>query len=237
MNHVDLDLPDEASRRLWHAIGDLAGRLPGEWVLIGGLMVQLHAFEHGMADVRPTRDIDLLAQARPPGALRAIDEFLRGEGFEATAPDLDGFAHRYERGDLILDLLAPDGLSSPPELGGGVRAVGVPGGSQALNRSEVVSVSIDGKDFELRRPTLMGAILIKARSLMGHADPEAQREDLLRLLALVDDPRAMGADLKKTERRWLRQAEDRLTFDAVTRLDGSTVRAARLGYRILTREP
>jgi hypothetical protein len=59
-------------------------------------MVQLHAVEHGITDVRVTRDIDVLGQARPPGALRAIDEFLRREGFAPTLPDLDGFAHGYE---------------------------------------------------------------------------------------------------------------------------------------------
>jgi hypothetical protein len=116
MNRIEIDLEDDVSRRLWHAVGDFANRLPGEWVLIGGLMVQLHALEHGVTGVRVTRDIDVLGQARPPGALRAIDEFLRREGFEPTFPDLDGFAHRYERGDLVVDVLAPDGLNPPPEL-------------------------------------------------------------------------------------------------------------------------
>jgi len=35
-------------------VGELAERLPGEWTLIGGLMVQLHAVEHGITDVRAT---------------------------------------------------------------------------------------------------------------------------------------------------------------------------------------
>jgi hypothetical protein len=236
MNRIELDLQDDISRRLWHGIGDLADRLPGEWVLIGGLMVQLHAVEHGVTGVRVTRDIDVLGQARPPGSLRAIDEFLRREGFEPTLPDLDGFAHRYERGGLVVDVLAPDGLNPPPELGGGVKAVGVPGGSQALKRSERVRISVDGKEFTLRRPTLLGAILIKARSIMSHANPEAQREDLLSLLALVRDPRATSAPLKTSERKWLREAEDRLDFGAPTGLEESTVRTARLTYRILTRE-
>lgn len=79
---------------------------PGEWTLIGGLMVQLHAVEHGVTDVRAAR-----------------------------------------------------------------KAVGVPGGSQALSRSQIVTVTVRGRSFELRRPTLLGAILIKARSLMVHSDP------------------------------------------------------------------
>jgi hypothetical protein len=236
MTRIEVDLDDEESRKLWRALGDLVKSIPGEWVLIGGLMVQLHALERGISDVRPTRDIDILGQARPQGALAAIDRALKTEGFEPIGPDLDGFAYRYQREYLTIDLLAPDGLNRPPGLGGGLKAVGVPGGSQALARSEVVTVSVDGRDFALRRPTLLGAILIKARSIMRHADPQAQREDLLRLLALVDDPRTMAAELKKSERTWLRRAEERLDFDGPTVLDDAAVRGARLTYSMLVRE-
>jgi hypothetical protein len=236
MTRVEVDLEDDESRKLWRAVGDLADRLPGEWVLVGGLMVQLHALEHGISDVRLTRDIDILGQARPRGTLTAIDRTLRDEGFKPTGPDPDGFAHRYEGGDLIVDILAPDGLDRPPELGGGVKAVGVPGGTQALARSEVVTVSVDGNDFELRRPTLLGAILMKARSIMRHADPASQRDDLLRLLALVEDPRVMASELKRSERTWLRRAESRLDFEAPTALDSSTVGRARFAYQLLVRE-
>jgi hypothetical protein len=177
MTRIEVAFDDEETRKPWLALGNLVDRIPGEWTLIGGLMVQLHALEHGISDVRLTRDIDILGQARPQGALKVIDRALRAEGFEPTGPDLDGFAHRYERGELIVDVLAPDGLNPPPELGGGMKAVGVPEGSQALSRSEVVTIRVDGRDFELRRPTLLGAILIKARSIVRHADPQAQRED------------------------------------------------------------
>jgi hypothetical protein len=153
--------------QLWVAVGHLASQLPEQWVLVGGLMVQLHALEQGITDVRPTRDIDILGQARPPAALRSIDEALRDEGFEPLLPDLDGYAHRYERDSVIVDLLAPDGIKPPPELGAGRRAIGIPGGSQALARSETVTVTVNGRTFELRRPTLLGALLVKARSLRG----------------------------------------------------------------------
>jgi hypothetical protein len=79
MNRIDIDLDDENTLRLCAAVGDLAERLPGEWTLIGGLMVQLHAVEHGITDVRPTIDIDILGQARPQGALSAIDAALERE--------------------------------------------------------------------------------------------------------------------------------------------------------------
>jgi hypothetical protein len=80
MTEIEIDLDDPEALKLWSAVGELVEQLPGEWVLIGGLMVQLHALEHGVLDVRATADIDVLAQARPQGALRMIDESLRREG-------------------------------------------------------------------------------------------------------------------------------------------------------------
>jgi hypothetical protein len=234
MTEIDVDIvEDQETLRLWTAVGDLVGHLPGRWVLIGGLMVQLHAIEHGIVTARATVDIDLLGEARPPGALGSIDAALRTHGFELVGPDLDGYAHRYERDGLVVDVLAPDGIKPPASLGKGIKAVGVPGGSQALSRSELVTLIVDGRRFELRRPTLLGAVLIKTRSLMVHSDPEAQREDLLRLLALIEDPRAMSADLRKTERRWLRQADERLDTTGVSPLDDATTRRAVLAYRLL----
>lgn len=235
MIEIVIDAGDAAMLRLWHAVGELSERLPPGWVLIGGLMVQLHAIEHGIVDVRPTQDIDVLGQARPPGALPAIDSALRDDGFELHYPGPDGYGYRYERDGVVVDVLAPDGINPPPTLGGGVTAVCVPGGTQALDRSEAVVIRVDERSFQLRRPTLFGAILIKARSLMVHADPASQREDLLRLLSLVEDPRELAAELRPTERRWLRQAELRLDFGAVSLMSADAQRRAELAYRLLTR--
>jgi hypothetical protein len=234
MTRVEIEVDDPETLALWDAVGELVARLPGDWVLIGGLMVQLHALQHGDREVRVTVDIDVLGQARPPGALEAIDEALCADGFELVGPDLDGYAHRYRRAGLVVDVLAPEGIR-PAALIGGHKAVGVPGGTQALRRAETVAVSVGGREFVLRRPTLLGAILIKARSLMKHSDPESQREDLLRLLAMVEDPRAMAVELRPTERRWIRGAEARLAFDAFSALDDATVGRARQAFRMLSR--
>jgi hypothetical protein len=115
-----------------------------------------------------------------------------------------------ERG--ITDARVTTDIDPPPTLVGNVSAVGIPGGSQALARTETVLVRLDGREFELR-PTLLGAILIKPRSLAKHRDPDAQREDLLLLLSLVEAPRDLAAQMKRTERGWLRGAEERLRFD------------------------
>lgn len=233
MIEIDLVPADDDSERLWSGVCELAELLPAGWILVGGLMVQTHAIEHGAYDVRATADVDVLGQARPQGPLRAIDKALRDEGFEAAGPDRDGYAHRYTRDRLVVDVLAPDGVHPPPELGGGRIAIGIPGGSQALARQEEVTLRLAEREFRLRRPTLLGAILIKARSLLVHHDPDTQREDLLLLLSLAADPRAMAGDLRKSERRWLRDAEDALAFDRPAVIDADRRRRARLTFRLL----
>lgn len=230
---IEISVADDESRALWKTVGSLAGKLPRDWVLIGGLMVQIHALEQGVTDVRVTHDIDLLGQARPQGTLMRIDGVLRDEGFVLEPPDPDGYAHRYTRDGVVVDVLAPDGIKPAPRLTDGVKAIAVPGGHQALARSESVRVSVDEVSFELRRPTLLGAVLIKARSLAVHRDPESQREDLLRLMSLVSDPRAIAPDLRPTERKWLRSAEPRLAFAEPTSLAPATVQLARQTYRLL----
>ena len=232
MKHIVIDVHDPGTHALWEAVAELAGRLPADWVLVGGLMVQLHALERGVRDIRVTADIDVLGQARPQGALESIDAVLAADGFELTGTDPDGYAYRYTRGELVVDVLAPDGIR-PPATIGTLKAIGVPGGTQALGRAETVTVSVGDHEFSLRRPSLLGAILIKARSLMKHADPDSQREDLVRLLAMVEDPRATAAELRGSERRWLRDAEARLAFDSASSLDQATVRRARQAHRIL----
>jgi hypothetical protein len=232
----EIELPPEPPGP-WAAVGELVELLPRDWVLIGGLMVQLHAWERGMVDVRATVDVDVLAQARPQGPLQAIDGTLRGAGFEALPPDADGYAYRYVRDSLVVDVLAPDGMNPPPTLDGALKAVSVPGGTQALARAETVTVRIGGDVFSLRRPTLLGAVLIKARSLLVHHDRDAQREDLLTLLSLIEDPRAMAADLTHAERRWLRRAETQLRLDEPANLAAVDGRRARQAFRLLIREP
>lgn len=232
---IHIDLTPHAPDELWNDVADLVDLLPAEWTLVGGLMVQLHAMERDVADVRVTRDIDVLGQARPPKTLAAIDAALCAAGFAPAEPDPDGYAFRYERAELIVDVLAPDGLHTAPRLDGSRKAVGIPGGSQALSRSETVTIQIGDRTFQLRRPTLLGAILIKSRSLLVHFDPESQREDLLRLLSLVEDPRAMADEVKRTERAWLRKAEPNLRFDDPASLATEEIQRARQAIRLLSR--
>jgi hypothetical protein len=90
------------------------------------------------------------------------------------------YAHRYIRDGLIVDVLAPDGIKRPATLDGSLKAVGVPGGSQALARAETVAVRIGDHERasqwttplnRLGRPRLRVAARVREWLLRGRTDP------------------------------------------------------------------
>lgn len=75
---IDVRPPDEEARQLWEKVAELAQEfgIDQNWCLVGGLMVQLHGFEHA-ANPRPTSDIDILADSRRrPSMTRQLAETL-----------------------------------------------------------------------------------------------------------------------------------------------------------------
>ena len=232
---------DDAARRLWEKIAELAQEfgIDQHWCLVGGLMVQLHAYEHA-ASPRPTSDIDILADARGrPSMTRRLAERLDELGAElADPPTTDpNLGYQFEVDDQTVEILGPDGLKDPARTLGKYETIEVPGGTQALNRTETVTIAIDGgSPSEIRRPTLLGAILLKARALKVHNRREDQRQDLVLLLSFVEDPRSMAADLRDSERKWLRQARVDLQLDdplLQDRFSEEQLRLARLALEIL----
>lgn len=95
---------DEEARQLWDAAIALADELPARgWALVGGLMVQLHAYRHGQAGVRATVDIDILADSRqqPRSLTEVVAQRLLELKFEvAQQTGLIGppTVYRFERG-------------------------------------------------------------------------------------------------------------------------------------------
>lgn len=78
---------DPEAAGLWDDLGRLAARvLPADWTLIGGLMVQLHAYEAGEMGVRATTDIDILGDAKKQKAIEKIARALEDDGFELGRP-------------------------------------------------------------------------------------------------------------------------------------------------------
>jgi hypothetical protein len=123
--------------------------------------------------------------------------------------------YRFEVDGEVVEILAPDGLSSDPKTVNGLTTFQVPGGTQALGRTETVLVSLDGASpRKLRRPGLLGAILIKARAVAQERPDkfDSDRQDLIRLLSYVEDPRGLAAQegLKDSEKKWLGKIEKHL---------------------------
>lgn len=246
-NFVTIHAPSPKARELWATVLEIAEILGADtrWSLIGGLMVQLHGFEHGVG-ARPTMDIDLLGDSRRlPQVTETIARMLVKRGAELAMPPRgdDRLGFRFELDGETIDVLAPDGLRRKPKTIGKHLTLQVPGGTQALLRTEKVLVSLDGKQpVEVRRPSLLGAILIKARVVATKRQGKhaSDRQDLIRLLSLVEDPRALAASdrIKKTEKRWLRDVQNPLDFEdaALTNLfSPAAIANAEQAYRLLIR--
>lgn len=186
----------------------LAEAQSGSWTLIGAQMVALYAWDAGI-ESRPSEDADVLANVRvTASATRDVAGFLRERGYEPEE-SLTNVVHSFTRGNAEIDVLAPDGLGPKSDITTipGRHTIEVPGGSQALGRTDLVSVRTREIAGELPRPNLLGAILVKVRAIEVDDVPNAQRADLALLLELVDDPDVLRSELRNSERGWLRRHE------------------------------
>ena len=201
-------------QRLWKTTLEVAAAMPAAgWTLIGAQMVFLQAAAFGREPGRTSGDLDVLVDVRLVTSLvRDMAERLIECGF---GPDVtvDGRGHRFRRGEDVVDLLAPEGTGSRSSLETvpGARTIAVPGGSQALRRTERHLVDIRGVGVaELPSPNLLGAILLKARAIDAADDPDKHRRDLGLLLSLVRDPGDLARELAPAERGWLRRRRELL---------------------------
>ena len=80
-------------------------------------MVLLHALEHDAEPTRISTDLDILVNARVVvGAVGAFISFIETLGFTLAGESPDGVAHRYARGNTVIDVLAPEGLGRRADL-------------------------------------------------------------------------------------------------------------------------
>jgi hypothetical protein len=172
-----------------------------------------------------------------------IAEMLAERGAEMALPSRgdESLGYRFEIDGSVVEILGSDGVRRDPKTLGKFRTIQVPGGTQALARTEIVGVSLDGDEpIAVKRPSLLGAILIKARVVEKRREKfESDRQDLIRLLSFVGDPRALGGELRKTEKKWLSRIDGPLGFESdgsLSELFGSEELAAAAGaYRLLLR--
>lgn len=224
---------------LWATLIELTELRPGEWTLIGGQMVLLHGLEYGVTPPRVSLGLDVLVNVRVVSSgIRDFAKALELRNFEVDGFSPDGLAHRYRRRGVTIDVLAPDGLgrradltTTPPG-----RTLQVPGGTQALQRTELVPVIAGTSVGLVPRPSLLGAIICKARAVEIAHEPGTHREDLAFLLSLVDDPIEFGLELGKRDRKSLiarRELNDG-NHPAWTLLDQAAKDTGRAALRVLT---
>ncbi len=210
---IEIRLSDPQSLAIWRMLIEVCHKEPKGWTLVGAQMVALHGFEYGLSRPRSTFDADILVDVRAlQDGTRHLSRALADMGFEFAGVNTEGVGHRFQREDAVIDILAPDGVGEranlttiPP-----ARTVRVPGGSQALARTELVDLSLENQVAKIPRPNLLGAILLKARAVDVDDRPDHQRQDLAFLLSMVADPRALSRDLKPSERGWLRRRTELL---------------------------
>ena len=199
-------------RATWLALRELANVVTIErWAVVGGQMVAIHAARFGVTPARPTTDGDIVVDVRAYGrkAMRQIaDALLKLDFVIEMSPE---GVTRFVRDTAKIDLLAPEGMgadvvTSPPG-----HAVQAPGATQALERSETVTVRVDDAEFEVRSPSLIGAIVAKAAAtaIPGTRDERLRhQQDLAFLLSLASrtSVRPLTDSLTAKDRSRLRAA-------------------------------
>ena len=205
----------------WSVLLDLDERSE-PWALVGGQMTLLHCLENGVTGARPTDDGDVVLDVwSQRDAVRSIGRWLQdAQGFELLKTS-DGFGYRYTRGDTTLDLLVPEGLDrqrrQPPTTGGARPALPIEGGNQALLRVERVPVQVGARTGHVRRPNLLGALVLKAAAFVGDSrDAQRHAQDIGFLMeaALVSGSlRSMDAQASAHDRKRLRDALRQLPQD------------------------
>lgn len=215
MSRPTIALPPLAQpvNQLWHVLLDLAATLRAPWTLVGGQMVLLHALEHAQVPPQISQDGDIVADVRAArDAIGQVVAALEAVGFTVDGMSPDGLAHRYTRPakprPVKVDVLAPEGVGTRANLTTTKpgRTIEVPGGTQALDRTELVMVEHEGRSQAVPLPSLLAALVVKGAACGLPGDPSRHLRDLALLCALVEDPFAMRDELTKKDRSRLRKA-------------------------------
>lgn len=193
----------------WTALMDVQQMVPSGWTLLGGQLVHLHCAERGATPERPTDDVDAVLDVRTvPTMLDTFTRALAELGFEPDTSG-DGLQHRWRLGQAQIDVLLPDGVGERAAARRGAKGaptLETPGGSQALTRTEPVTVQVEGRVGIALRPTLVGALVIKAaaHTSVGDAGKGRHRRDFIVLAGLLSRRDIPSAMLRAKERHCLR---------------------------------
>jgi predicted nucleotidyltransferase len=190
----------------WTTVFEVARAIEiADWVLVGGLMVQLHARRASIPPPRATKDVDLIADVQTNrSSFGAIGSALTSIGFEVAVPAARTEPiYRFTRGEeqVVADHL-PSGMK--PRLRARP-AFAVDGGAQALNRRDTFVVASTSGTITIDAPDVLGALIGKGAAYMvDQRDRGRHLEDAAVLLASIDSVGALDLDLNTNDRKRLR---------------------------------
>jgi hypothetical protein len=189
------------------------------WTLIGGLMVLVHCMENDAPYTRPTDDADIAVNVfTHRNAIALLTRELRDAGFtDQTPPALPGdrqLSYRWVLDDVHVDVAVPpkaNDQDDQPTAVTGRPAVELVATQQALRRTQRVAINVADRRGNLRRPDLLGAIVIKAAAAVAdRRDPDRHRQDLVTLadiLAFTGRHTEYAPQMRPKDRDRLRRAQ------------------------------
>lgn len=204
-----VDIGDDDLLPPWTTVFEVARAIDvSDWVLVGGLMVQLHARRASIPPPRATKDVDLIADVQTnQGSFGSIGSALTGIGFEVAVPDArTSPIYRFTRGEEQVDVMVADHLPSgmKPRLRARP-AFAVDGGAQALNRRDTFVISSTSGTITIDAPDALGALIGKGAAFMvDQRDRGRHVEDAAVLLASIESVGALDLTLNANDRKRLR---------------------------------
>ncbi|PJJ57478.1 hypothetical protein CLV56_1710 [Mumia flava] len=239
---VTLPVMSAEQEASWIGLFHLAKNVPDAWTLVGGQMVHLHCAERGVDPYRSTPDVDTVLDVRAyPQILMTVTSALTDAAFEPRGLTASGKQHRWVRGEAIIDVLIPafTGRAGREAGADGNPGLATPGAIYALRRTETVEVTVGETTGTVRRPSLIGALVIKsaAYSLPLDTAPGRHLDDIALLASMLTARDLRGADLAAGEIRYLRDAVPAAQAHlAASMIDGAADGLARL-TRVIDRAP
>ncbi len=204
MNELGV-IPDPIGgwREPWPRVFEIARALPADrWMLVGGLMVQVHALAAGIETNRVTLDVDAAVRidTKTFNYTEAASALLR---LGYASDDSTRYTYRFVRGAEVIDLMVADHERPAPRYGRR-EVMQVTGGRQALARLCTVRFALDDGDVSVPLPTLHGALVLKAAAhIVDSRDRDRHLLDAITLLACLVDVASIIDDMRGSDRRRL----------------------------------
>lgn len=225
-----IDLSDEDPP--WPLLLEVAEATPEDsWVLVGGLMVHLHALRAGIVPSRPTRDVDLLLDI---GAVTVgtVAGPLQQIGFRPVEGTPSSAVHRFTRDQDVIDVMVERAVRARWARRPVFQA---PAARQALDRRDRYLLRAGSREVRVGVPDALGAIVAKAAAYReDQRDRGRHLDDLTVLLASSGGRRRLGLErLALRDIQHLRPAMEILTDESHPAWSVLELNDRAIGHRVL----